>query len=338
MRCGVEKMLYLCNFKVLLYFKESEIMTCKKIIIGAMGLLTMMGCGQPTGKSEESSVKCEEQSVETEGEAATDETYDLEAIAQVIKGGTTLRDFENGVGAVWKDGGWIYFDRKGHIVPKPDEPTDSDTDEEVDESVIPKKYDSHGQFHEGMCWVFDDETGGYGYIDTTGKLVVPCQYDWAVDHSPMDFHEGLCAVMVMPDREAFGYIDKTGKRAFPGVYGYEADFSEGLAGVRELIMDGDDVVGNHSGYIDHTGKFVIEIEGQGVSCWRFSDGVAKIIQFESDYKCWFIDKTGKKLFDLSDNYYCADDHFFKEGLCIMTAKDGTHGYFDKTGRSTFDYK
>ena len=143
----------------------------------------------------------------------------MEAIAKVIKGGTTLRDFENGVGAVWKDGGWIYFDRKGHVVLEPDELTDSETEEEVDVSVIPKKYDSHGQFHEGMCWVFDEETGGYGYINTTGKLVVPCQYEWAVDHSPMDFHEGLCPVMVIPEREAFGYIDKTGKRAFPGVYG-----------------------------------------------------------------------------------------------------------------------
>lgn len=45
--------------------------------------------------------------------------------------------------------------------------------------------------------------GKYGYIDTTGKIVVPPQWDYA-----QDFQDGIAMVM---QGNKQGYIDKTGK-------------------------------------------------------------------------------------------------------------------------------
>ena len=77
----------------------------------------------------------------------------------------------------------------------------------------------------------------YGFIDKTGKEVIPLKYDNA-----FDFSEGLALVWL---NEKCGYIDKTGKEVIPIKY-YNADsFSEGLASVR---------LNGKWGYIDKTGN------------------------------------------------------------------------------------
>jgi hypothetical protein len=43
-----------------------------------------------------------------------------------------------------------------------------------------------------------------GYVDKTGKMVVPCKYDYA-----QSFYEGL-AVVELNDK--YGYIDKQAKK------------------------------------------------------------------------------------------------------------------------------
>ena len=147
------------------------------------------------------------------------DSYDLEGIAKAIAGCTYLRNFENGVAAVQKDGAWFYIDKKGNSVEKPqsvqDEPQLSEKYDEasrlrgfVDKAgnwVIPPQFEYCGEFHEGRAWVCTPESmGGIGFIDETGALVIPCDYEWAVDHQPCDFHEGLCPVMVDGSHVWFG--------------------------------------------------------------------------------------------------------------------------------------
>ena len=80
--------------------------------------------------------------------------------------------------------------------------------------------------------------GKWGYIDKTGKEVVPCKYDFA-----SSFSDGLAAVNIgavydwtMEHSSMYGgkwgYIDKTGKEAVPLKYDTAYDFSDGLARVK----------------------------------------------------------------------------------------------------------
>jgi hypothetical protein len=90
--------------------------------------------------------------------------------------------------------------------------------------VIPPRYNGALKFSEGLAAVLlgeeDAETESWGFIDKTGKMVIPPQF-----RLPLDPHEGRFA-------------------EFMGV------FSGGLA---EVSLD---PVITTTGYIDHTGKFV----------------------------------------------------------------------------------
>ena len=64
--------------------------------------------------------------------------------------------------------------------------------------------------------IVDGETG---FIDGTGEVVLPPQFDQA-----RDFSEGLAAVRI---GDRWGYIDETGKRVIPLLYERVQDFTEG---------------------------------------------------------------------------------------------------------------
>ena len=61
----------------------------------------------------------------------------------------------------------------------------------------------------------------WGYINTNGDLVIPCQFDNA-----QYFSEGLAAVRL---GGFYGYIDTAGRWAIPPQYDYAFPFSEGFA-------------------------------------------------------------------------------------------------------------
>ena len=64
----------------------------------------------------------------------------------------------------------------------------------------------------------------YGYIDHSGKWVIPRSFV-AAD----DFHEGLAAVMGRDG--TWGYIDKAGEFVIAPRFEAASEFSEGLAAV-----------------------------------------------------------------------------------------------------------
>ncbi len=125
--------------------------------------------------------------------------------------------------------------------------------------VIPAQFDDVSPFSEGMAAV--RIKSNWGYIDAEGKIKIPIQYK-----SAWSFHEGKARV------ESFGlpetYIDNSGTIKFSGEWSAADDFMEGLARVK---------VGSLYGYIDSSGHLVIPpIYTRG---WNSSGGLI-IIDFE----------------------------------------------------------
>ena len=68
----------------------------------------------------------------------------------------------------------------------------------------------NSQFHEGLAAI-DDKASLYGYIDPSGKWVIPPQFDYAEK-----FSDGLARVEWRQKLE-WGYIDKHGRVIWRGV-------------------------------------------------------------------------------------------------------------------------
>jgi hypothetical protein len=78
--------------------------------------------------------------------------------------------------------------------------------EKTGQEKIKPQFDWASQFSEGLCAVRNDE-GLYGYIDTSGILVIPCLFQRAYD-----FLRGKASIELNNTK---GTIDKTGKLITP---------------------------------------------------------------------------------------------------------------------------
>ncbi len=111
-------------------------------------------------------------------------------------------------------------------------------------------------FSEGLAAVQRDEK--FGYIDKTGGLVIPCQFEWA-----KDFKNGLAAVMT---QNGWGYIDRNGKLVTPDHFNELKPASKkyGVAhyqGQQAPVMDGPTYwTGGRWILIDRTGTPLAVIE------------------------------------------------------------------------------
>lgn len=166
-----------------------------------------------------------------------------------------------------------------------------------------QQYDRLSLFSEGYAAVC--KNGKWGYIDKTGREVIPCKYDWA---NP--FHEGLASVRFSYD-SSYGFIDTTGREviqhrpeiAMPG------EFSEGLVVVINLFND-------HFFVLDREGREVFQgAYGDGhyapytsfgmmpysapAYIEKFIDGKLYIPKGESGYNVY--NTKGKKIQEVSDS-------------------------------------
>ena len=179
------------------------------------------------------------------------------------------------------------------------------------EVVIPAKYTkSKFWFSEGLVGV--KSRGLWGYIDKTGKEIIPLKYDNAGD-----FSEGLACVQI---DYRYGFIDKEGNEVISLMYDDADSFSEGLASVK---------LNGKWGYVDKTGKVVISLKYD--EAWSFREGLAMVNMGQKRThicggKYGFIDKTGKEIIPLK--YDCARP--FSEGLANV-GLNGKFGFIDKEG-------
>src|SRR5258706_7200576 len=138
-------------------------------------------------------------------------------------------------------GKWGFMDRTGKMLIE----TRFADAENLKAGLAPVKVRS-----DATIWCPADESGSrsgatmmYGYIDKTGKIVIP-----ATLNSAESFREGLAAVRKCD--QAY-FIDKSGKTVIKGNFTYASSFSGGLARVETLTKDG-----LLAGYIDKMGKQV----------------------------------------------------------------------------------
>jgi len=135
---------------------------------------------------------------------------------------------------------WCFIDKTGEIVM----------------SFESNEYDYVGNFSEGLANVY--KTGiGMGYIDKTGELVIPMEYQTA--HA---FSEGLAQVSKSshPASSYYGFIDKNGEIVIPLIYSRAWPFSGGLAYVKG---GGNPPLSSDDGFIDKTGKIIIPLDSYG---------------------------------------------------------------------------
>lgn len=136
------------------------------------------------------------------------------------------------------------------------------------------RYDSFGNFNEGLAWFYVKNLTKCGFIDTRLKVVIEARFDQAGD-----FHDGLATARL---GGKWGYINKTGQWAIPCQYDKALPFQEHLAAI---------AIDDKYGYIDRSGNMVVQPRFSNVQ--PFSEGLAAV---EENGKWGFIDKTGEYAF------------------------------------------
>ena len=236
--------------------------------------------------------------------------------------------FSEGIAVVFKNGdGWSLIDKKGQEIAS------------FDGQFRPG---FHKGFHDGMMAIYNPEDEKEGYIDKTGKVVIPAELDMRMCNGPISvsFNDGLCRRYDYDSQKSI-FIDKTGNKVFE-CEGDAEDFSESLAAVSRCTSDSDDFV-CHFGFVDKTGSEAIPFTFKHAG--RFVDGLCWA---ETENKCGFINRDGKfeltgdyKTLVLEEGIECGNYSLcptFSEGLAWVCNKDGKFGYIDKTGKVVIPFR
>jgi hypothetical protein len=184
--------------------------------------------------------------------------------------------------------------------------------------VIPFQFDNATGFSEGLALV--TLKNKRFFIDTTGRVVFEARFDII-----REFSEGLAAVNIgekripnvglISDPGKWGYIDKTGKLVIPMKFTHAESFSEGLAAIKE---------GDNGAFIDHDTKKVFALPLDVTL--GFHEGIAGVLYRGT---LSYFDKAGKKISPPLG--YGPKNHSFSEGLVPIEVK-GKTGFMDRTGK------
>lgn len=225
-----------------------------------------------------------------------------------------------------------------------------------------------GTAAEGLLYPHaEHESGPWGYVDKTGKIVIPLQFESAQPFSEglaavevhnknstifkkygfinhmgaliippqfqqvRPFQSGRAAVMFPPSRPnpmaRWGMIDSDGKLILPATYASIGAFSEG----RAIVTIADRTNKHKAGAVDVDGQVVIPLEYDWMM--SFSDGLAVARRGK---KFGFVDKNGAVVVP----FHFAYARPFNSGLGrVFKGPDGESGFIDKTGAVVipFDY-
>lgn len=158
-----------------------------------------------------------------------------------------------------------------------------------------------------------------GYADTTGKILLPPEYDYSYAASD--------EIVAVVKNEKLGFIDincqfisepqwdDLAGNSYP-YRGYS--FSEDLAAVRK---------NSYWGFIDTNGNIIIEPQWKNAE--NFSEGLAAVSNGK-DY--WYIDKTGNNVFNKTWDY-CGT---FSHGIAVVKIEDDQYCLINKNGEQISD--
>jgi hypothetical protein len=183
--------------------------------------------------------------------------------------------------------------------------------------VVEPRFARIGLFHDGLApaVVIHDSINGTkvpegGYIDFTGKFVIPAQFDPGLTA----FNEGVAGVRRLG--QMWSFIDRNDKIVIKPAYFQLGQFSEGMAAfMNEASL---------WGFIDRSGKVVITPKFSGVKV--FGEDLCAVRTPPG--KLWgFINRSGalviKEQFDNAER--------FVDGMA-MVSSEGKVGYIDKSGK------
>ena len=162
--------------------------------------------------------------------------------------------------------------------------------DETGKYVIEAKYVMVRPFSEGLAAVVFNDTGNayrtVGYIDQSGRVVIPPQFSGEGGPSTRGFSEGLAAVKVYKDRDRWGYIDRSGKFVIEAQFAAAGPFSQGRAmvGIAEPSWS----IDYKWGFIDKEGHWIAKPQYQSVG--EFSESLAPVLMND---KVGFIDLQGQ---------------------------------------------
>ena len=169
--------------------------------------------------------------------------------------------------------------------------------------------------------------GKIGFIDRTGKLVIPPKFEFNQLWMGGVFSDGMARTQVVTQERPgyccrFGYINAEGRVVVEPQYWEARDFSEGLAAV---------LVGDRWGYIDKGGRTALG--PKWVAADSFSEGLAAV--YEDGVGHGYIDRTGRLAFKLEG---VTAPGAFHEGLAqVVLGRGPDGGYFNREGRFEFGY-
>jgi hypothetical protein len=158
-------------------------------------------------------------------------------------------------------------------------------------------------------------TARWGYIDKTGKEVIPFLFAGASEFTV----EGMAAVKL---KDKWGFIDRTGKLVIAPKYDYvEYFYGAGLAAVNigGTLTSMGYVVKGKWGFIDKTGKEVVPLKYDSKESFVSAEQQLTRVAIGSypDIRYGYIDRTGKEVIPLIYEY--ADD-FFRNGKAEVKLK------------------
>ena len=163
-----------------------------------------------------------------------------------------------------------------------------------------------------------ERDGKWGYIDRSGIVVIPAQFDAA-----FHFAEGLARVR---RGDTTGFIDRHGTVIFTAPYEVVGDFSEGLAvvsnGERRDPHIGLVIEPGHWGYVDHAGHLVLLLRFSHADA--FSEGLAAV---QTASWSGFIDRQGDSVFAFPFQVSWG----FHQGRALVRSPEGTV-FLDRSGR------
>lgn len=229
--------------------------------------------------------------------------------------------FGDGLSRIEVNGAWYVIDEKGEPIPQEE------------------SYFCEGAFSYERAPAVDLD-GNWGYINTEGKLAIPCQWSYAEE-----FSEGLAAVLnhdgqwgfinrkgdylnsyrwtevrafcngraaVMDDEGKWGFINKRGEKVIACRWWEVGSFNENRAPV-----EGD----GGWGFIDGDGALACECRWSEVG--SFASGLAPV----RDVTWGYINKYGTPVIECEWEAAGA----FSEGRAAVADASGLYGFIDQTG-------
>lgn len=145
----------------------------------------------------------------------------------------------------------------------------------------------------------------WGFADSTGKVLIPCEYEWVAS-----FSEGVAAA---GKNGKCGYVNKNGSVAIPFQYDDGEAFHSGLAQI---------VVNGKTGISNKAGDFVVPAVYDEIGAFRESR--ARVTRND---RYGFIDMMGTVVVPCT--YLAAGE--FSESLAYIRDSSG-YGFIDREGR------